>query len=215
MTITSRGAVAPSGDDPGTSDGMHPTPTTVPDAAALDVVVDEVADHATVWARTGASARADLLQQVITDTMAVADEWLAAACEAKGLTPGTTEAGEELFTGIGTFVRMARLLRDALRDIAKDGKPAFAGPCARPPTVVCGSRSSRPMPSTGSPCPRRRPRSTCSPASPATRSSPGRPPPMPIPLPMPARRSSSPPAMWLPSGRAMPSPSSSWRARSS
>ena len=133
MTITSRGAVAPSGDDPGTSDGMHPTPTTVPDAAALDVVVDEVADHATVWARTGASARADLLQQVITDTMAVADEWLAAACEAKGLTPGTTEAGEELFTGIGTFVRMARLLRDALRDIAKDGKPAFAGPVRETP----------------------------------------------------------------------------------
>ena len=56
------------------------------------------------------------------------DEWLAAACAAKGLRPGTTEAGEELFTGIGTFVRTARLLRDALRDIAKDGKPAFAGP---------------------------------------------------------------------------------------
>ena len=60
--------------------------------------------------------------------MAVADEWLAAAGAAKGLTAGTTEAGEELFTGLGTFVRMARLLRDALRDIAKDGKPSFAGP---------------------------------------------------------------------------------------
>ena len=36
--------------------------------------------------------------------------------------------GEELFAGVGTFVRMARLLREALRDIAKDGKPSFAGP---------------------------------------------------------------------------------------
>ena len=72
-------------------------------------------------------------QQVITDTMAVQDEWLAAACRAKGLTPGTTEAGEELSTGVGTFVRMARLLRDAVRDIAKDGKPAFAGPVREAP----------------------------------------------------------------------------------
>ena len=60
--------------------------------------------------------------------MAAEDDWLAAACAAKGLTPGTSEAGEELFAGVGTFVRMARLLRDALRDIAKDAKPAFAGP---------------------------------------------------------------------------------------
>ena len=133
MTITSRGAVAPTGDHVGTPDGTPPTPTPALNAAELDAVVNEVADHATVWARTDASARADLLQQVITDTMAVADGWLAAACEAKGLTPGTTEAGEELFTGIGTFVRMARLLRDALRDIAKDGKPALAGPVRETP----------------------------------------------------------------------------------
>ena len=65
--------------------------------------------------------------------MAAKDEWLAAACEAKGLAPGSSEAGEELFTGVGTFVRMARLLRDSLRDIAKDGKPAFAGPVREAP----------------------------------------------------------------------------------
>jgi hypothetical protein len=128
MTITSRGAVAPTADDIGTPDGMPPTPPPPLDVAELDALVNEVADHAIVWAQTDATVRADLLQQVITDTMAVADEWLAAACEAKGLTPGTTEAGEELSSGIGTFVRTARLLRDALHDIAKDGKPAFAGP---------------------------------------------------------------------------------------
>jgi len=133
MTITSRGAVAPIGDDIGKPDGTPPTPTPPRNAGELDAVVDQVADQATVWARTDASARAELLQQVITDTMAVADEWLAAACEAKGLTLGTTEAAEELFSGIGTFVRMARLLRDSLRDIAKDGKPAFAGPVRETP----------------------------------------------------------------------------------
>ena len=130
MTITSRGAVAPTGDPAGerrrpavgARESRHST------ADALDAVVTLVADHAPGWAKTDAAARAELLQQVIDDTMAAQDEWLAAACAAKGLEPGTTEAGEELFAGVGTFVRMARLLRDSLRDIAKDGKPALPGP---------------------------------------------------------------------------------------
>jgi hypothetical protein len=128
MTITSRGAVAPTGDRAGTGSAAGAAGAAPLHTNALDTVVDEVADRAAWWAKTDAAARADLLQRIITDTMAVQDEWLAAACAAKGLRPGSTEAGEELFTGIGTFVRMARLLRDALRDIAKDGKPAFAGP---------------------------------------------------------------------------------------
>jgi acyl-CoA reductase-like NAD-dependent aldehyde dehydrogenase len=118
MTITSRGAVAPTSDQAATGNGAPAPATAAPlDSAALEVAVIAVADHAHTWAAAGADARADLLQQVITDTLAASDDWLAAACEAKGLTPGTTEAGEELFSGIGTFVRMARLLRDALRDI--------------------------------------------------------------------------------------------------
>ncbi len=127
MTITSRGAVAPTSepaaeDAGGSHDEFPPL-----DAVELDAAVTLVADHAPGWAKTPAAARADLLQQVIDDTMAAEEGWLAAACAAKGLAPGTTEAAEELFSGIGTFVRMARLLRDALRDIAKDGKPALPG----------------------------------------------------------------------------------------
>ncbi len=119
MTMTSRGAVAPRSDETGPG---------ADDTAALDAVVNEVADHAASWAGTDAAARADLLQRVITDTMAALDDWLDAACRAKGLAARSTEAGEELFAGVGTFVRMARLLRESLHDIAKDGRPAFAGP---------------------------------------------------------------------------------------
>jgi Aldehyde dehydrogenase family len=128
MTITSRGAVAPTSDQAATGHAASTTTTAVLDTAALEATVHEVADRAVAWATTDATARADLLQRVIDDTVAATDDWLAAACAAKGLVPGTTEAGEELFTGIGTFIRMARLLRDSLRDIAKDGKPSFAGP---------------------------------------------------------------------------------------
>jgi len=133
MSIASRGAIAPTGGQGAPTGGGSLVAAAPPDLAAIDALVDEVAEHAASWAMTDAAARSDLLQQVINDTMAAQDGWLAAACAAKGLEPGSTEAGEELFSGLGTFVRMARLLRDALRDIAKDGKPSFAGPVREAP----------------------------------------------------------------------------------
>jgi len=45
----------------------------------------------------------------------------------EGLRRGLAESGEELFSGVGTFVRMARLLRDSLDDIAATGRPAYPG----------------------------------------------------------------------------------------
>ena len=96
-------------------------------------LVNDVADHAPAWAQTDAARRADLLQRVIASTMDAQDAWLAAACDAKGIRPAAPRQGEELFAGIGTFVRMARLLRDALLAIAKDGKPAFPGPVRQAP----------------------------------------------------------------------------------
>jgi hypothetical protein len=129
MTITTRGAVAPTGPRPAEDQGSSGAPASTPfDAAALDEVVALVADHAPVWAKTDAAARAELLSRVIVDTLAAQDDWLAAACAAKGLAPDSTEAGEELFAGIGTFVRMARLIRDSLRAIAKNGTPDIPGP---------------------------------------------------------------------------------------
>jgi aldehyde dehydrogenase family protein len=133
MTITSRGAVAPTSARTGTAGGGGGGGVAPLDTAALDAEVTLVADHAPGWAKTDAAARADLLQQVITTTLPAEEDWLAAACAAKGLEPRTTEAAEELFSGIGTFVRMARLLRDALRAIAKDGTPSVPGPVREGP----------------------------------------------------------------------------------
>jgi acyl-CoA reductase-like NAD-dependent aldehyde dehydrogenase len=129
MTITSRGAVAPTSDQTaGGGGGTASAAAPAVDAASLDAVVNLVTDHAPGWAKTDAAARADLLTRVIEDTLAAQDDWLAAACAAKGIAPGSTEAGEELYAGVGTFVRMARLFRDSLLEIAKDGKPRIPGP---------------------------------------------------------------------------------------
>ena len=215
MTITSRGAVAPGGDRAGTGSGGPAADIGPSDEAALGALVDEVADHTIAWATTGAAARADLLQQVINDTMAAQDGWLAAACAAKGLTPGTTEAGEELFAGVGTFVRMARLLRDSLRAIAKDGKPSFAGPVReasdgrlRVQVFPANAFDRITFPQTTAEV-WMQPGVTA-----ANRSCTGRPPPTPTRSPTPARRSCWRPATWPRSARATCSPSSSWRARS-
>ncbi len=136
MTMSTRGAVAPTsaGADATATAAAGDSATAAPppiDTVAFDEAVAVVADHAVAWAKTPAAQRADLLDRVIADTLAAQDEWLAAAIEAKGLPAGSTEAGEELSAGVGTFVRLARLFRDALRDIAKDGKPSFAGPIRR------------------------------------------------------------------------------------
>jgi acyl-CoA reductase-like NAD-dependent aldehyde dehydrogenase len=129
VTVTSRGAVAPSAAfGPGVAEAATGTG---PDPTALDAAVDRVADHAADWAATPPGARADLLDQVLRDTMAAQDDWLRAACAAKGLEWGSSEAGEELFAGVGTLVRMTRLYRDALRQIERSGRPSFAGPATQ------------------------------------------------------------------------------------
>ena len=128
MAITTRGAAGPAAAASAAAQVLSPA-----EVATLDRAVNEVADHASAWAATDATTRADLLSRVIDDTIAVEGAWLADACLAKGLRPGSAEAGEELFSGIGTFVRMARLFRDSLRDIARQGKPSFAGPVTETP----------------------------------------------------------------------------------
>ena len=53
MTIASRGAVAPTSDQGGTGADGSPAALAPPDAAAIDALVDEVADHAAIVGRDG------------------------------------------------------------------------------------------------------------------------------------------------------------------
>jgi hypothetical protein len=103
------------------------------DADRLDDVVADVASRAVAWADTAARERAALLAAVVRDTYAVAEEWNAAACAAKGLDPAGPEGGEELFSGVGTFVRMAQALRASMEDIATVGRPRYPGPVRHVP----------------------------------------------------------------------------------
>jgi hypothetical protein len=95
---------------------------------ALDQVIAVVSAKAQAWAATSVLERAELLGQIVRDTFDVAEEWNAAACAAKGYDPRSSEGGEELFCGVGVFVRMAQALRQAMLDIAAKGRPIYPGP---------------------------------------------------------------------------------------
>ena len=103
------------------------------DQQELDRVLGEVAQRAVAWSKTTAAERAQLLARVVRDTYAVAEEWNDAGCAAKGLDPQSAEGGEELFSGIGTFVRMAQAFRTSMLDLAKGVQPRFPGPVTHKP----------------------------------------------------------------------------------
>jgi acyl-CoA reductase-like NAD-dependent aldehyde dehydrogenase len=98
------------------------------DESELDQAVRDVADKAEAWSKTTPRERAELLSRVVADTYSVSQEWSAAGCEAKGYDPLSTEGGEELFSGVGVFVRLAQTLRHSLLDIDRVGRPLYPGP---------------------------------------------------------------------------------------
>jgi acyl-CoA reductase-like NAD-dependent aldehyde dehydrogenase len=103
------------------------------DTHALDAALERVSSRAIDWARVSPAQRADLLARIVADTAAVAEEWNAAACAAKGLDPHGPAGGEELFSGVGTFVRMAQALRTSMLDLARVGRPKYPGPVSHKP----------------------------------------------------------------------------------
>ncbi len=120
----SRGAAAPTS---GSQDHI------AVDQSVLDHAIADVAARTHVWAATTPQQRAELLAQVIRDTYAVAEEWNAAACLAKGYDPRSPEGGEELFSGVGTFLRMAQAFRQSTLDLATKGRPQYPGPVRHKP----------------------------------------------------------------------------------
>ncbi len=103
------------------------------DTVALDRAVGDVAARASEWATVTPAKRASILARIVRDTVEVAEAWNGAACAAKGYDPLGPEGGEEIFSGIGTFVRMAQALRASMLDLATSGRPRYPGPVRHRP----------------------------------------------------------------------------------
>ncbi|WP_309732227.1 aldehyde dehydrogenase family protein [Chamaesiphon sp. OTE_75_metabat_556] len=71
--------------------------------------------HRNRWAQTTITQRLVYLQSCLDRTITVADDWMTAACQAKGVDPQSSLAGEELVTGAISTVRNMRLLMNSLQ----------------------------------------------------------------------------------------------------
>ena len=111
--------------------------------AALDEAVVEVRAHAASWVDAPTAERVRLLEEVLRSTLAVADRWTRLACEHEGLDADAPESAEEAIVGPYIFMRGARLLRDALREIDRRGRPRIPGGARR---LADGRVAARVMP---------------------------------------------------------------------
>jgi acyl-CoA reductase-like NAD-dependent aldehyde dehydrogenase len=89
--------------------------------ADADAMVARLNERMAAWVRVSISERVALLRACLEGVVAVADEWVAAACAAKGIPVDSELAGEEMLGGPWTTVRNIRLLIHALE---QGGQPA-------------------------------------------------------------------------------------------
>jgi acyl-CoA reductase-like NAD-dependent aldehyde dehydrogenase len=82
----------------------------------LDAILRRLAARKDAWVQVTLRERVLLLEACQRGVLAVADRWVAAACQAKRVPLDSGVAGEEWVTGPMTVVRNIRLFVEALRD---------------------------------------------------------------------------------------------------
>src|SRR5215510_8783385 len=66
---------------------------------AMDAAVQELQTKKEVWVATTIRERIALIEQLLADFARIADRWVAASLQAKGLKPDSPTAGEEWGAG--------------------------------------------------------------------------------------------------------------------
>lgn len=89
----------------------------------IDEALAILDDHKDEWVELDIEERIELLEQVRDGMVEVAEDWVAAAVEAKGVTPGSQEEGEEWLTSVSVVLRNIVLLISSLEDIRDYGVP--------------------------------------------------------------------------------------------
>ena len=89
----------------------------------LDEALAILEDHKNEWVALDIEERIELLERVRERTVEVAERWVAASVEAKGMTFGGAEEGEEWLVGPSPVVKNISLLIGSLRDIQDHGAP--------------------------------------------------------------------------------------------
>jgi acyl-CoA reductase-like NAD-dependent aldehyde dehydrogenase len=91
-----------------------PTPSTT-NFDRIDRAITSLHSHRDNWAQTSIPQRLEYLKSCLDRTLAVAEAWTIAACQAKGIDPESALAGEEWVAGPISTVRNIRLLMTTLQ----------------------------------------------------------------------------------------------------
>jgi acyl-CoA reductase-like NAD-dependent aldehyde dehydrogenase len=81
----------------------------------IDRAITSLHEHRSTWEQTSIPQRLAYLQACLDRTLAVAEAWTLAACQAKGIDPASSLAGEEWVAGPISTVRNIRLLINSLQ----------------------------------------------------------------------------------------------------
>lgn len=93
--------------------------------AELDKYLGILSENATPFARLAPREKAALLRACVPRLLAVAKDWVTAACKAKGLRLDSSSAGEEWLGGPYVTMRCLRKLIVGLEQIQTAGKPTL------------------------------------------------------------------------------------------
>ena len=93
---------------------IPPTVLLTTDFDEIDRAIASLHSHRDRWVETRISQRLAYLQDCLDRTQDIAAAWATAGCEAKGIAPESTLAGEEWITGPISTVRNMRLLMTTL-----------------------------------------------------------------------------------------------------
>ncbi|HEV3340937.1 MAG TPA: aldehyde dehydrogenase family protein [Pirellulales bacterium] len=96
-------------------------------AAEIDRLLAVLSDARHRWRDTPLAERIRLARQCGEGVFAAADDWVAAACQAKGIAPDGASAGEEIAAGPLAVLRYLKLLIAVLSDIDRLGAPRLPG----------------------------------------------------------------------------------------
>ena len=106
---------------------VFPEPRTKATAHAdLEIAIRALRARKEEWAQLSARERVAILDALLGRLVDVGPRWATACAEAKGVDPSSARAGEE-WGGLTVVIRLTRLLRDSLRDLASGRPPRVPG----------------------------------------------------------------------------------------
>jgi acyl-CoA reductase-like NAD-dependent aldehyde dehydrogenase len=91
------------------------SPPLATDFDEIDRSISRLSDNRSRWEQTSIPQRLEYLQACLDRTLAVAEAWTLAACQAKGIDPKSSLAGEEWVAGPISIGRNIRLLMNSLQ----------------------------------------------------------------------------------------------------